>query len=98
VTSEAGAICHSKITAKSEKGNLYFSVTRKKGRGRVGSWQSQVANIECTCLPLQPTTAAQLLLDGARAFIESRIILFVYAFCDLARNDFWRENSNVIFP
>jgi hypothetical protein len=30
----------------------------------VGSWQSQFANIECNCLPLQPTTAAQLLLDG----------------------------------
>jgi hypothetical protein len=36
VTSEAGAICHSKITTKLEKGNLYFSVTREKGKGEGG--------------------------------------------------------------
>jgi hypothetical protein len=36
VTSEAGAICHSKITTKLEIGNLYFSVTREKGKGEGG--------------------------------------------------------------
>jgi hypothetical protein len=36
VTSEAGAIYHSKITTKLEKGNLYFSVTREKGKGDGG--------------------------------------------------------------
>jgi hypothetical protein len=38
VTSEAGARCHSKITTKSEKGNLTLALLVKKGGGRVGSW------------------------------------------------------------
>jgi hypothetical protein len=71
VTSEAGAMSFKnnyQVRKRESKSMatlaLDFSVTREKGRGRVGSWQSQFANIGCNCLPLQPTIAAQLLLDG----------------------------------